>query len=194
MATITSTGAGSGLNVSSLVTQLVAAERAPYDKQIATADAKLTTEFSALSKLKAAMSSFQSALGAMKDADAFAQRKVTIGGRTGRKGRKHEPQGNERKIRDGELDRAAERVRGQGAHIGAFHDRDPLIGAKRPGELAVTDVDGIDMSGAGPQQHIGETAGRGTGVETPPPGHSEATEGRERTAQLVTAPRDEVVG
>jgi flagellar hook-associated protein 2 len=78
MATITSAGAGSGLDVSSLVTQLVAAERAPYDQRLSRADTQLTTEFSALSKLKAAMSSFQSALGALKDSDDFQKRAVTV--------------------------------------------------------------------------------------------------------------------
>ena len=77
MATITSSGSASGLNVASLVSQLVAADRAPYDARITKADTKLTTEFTALSKLKAAMSSFQAALGALKDSTNFTQRKVT---------------------------------------------------------------------------------------------------------------------
>jgi flagellar hook-associated protein 2 len=79
MAAITSAGAGSGLDVNSLVTQLVAADRAPYDNRLNTADTKLTTEFSALSQLKGAMSSFQSALSAMKGASAYVLRKATVG-------------------------------------------------------------------------------------------------------------------
>jgi flagellar hook-associated protein 2 len=79
VATITSSGAGSGLDVNSLVTQLVAAERAPYDNRLTQADTKLTTEFSALSQLKGAMSSFQSALSSMKDASAYVLRKVSVG-------------------------------------------------------------------------------------------------------------------
>lgn len=77
MASITSSGSVSGLNVQSLVQQLVAAERAPYDSRLAKADTKLTTELSAIGKLKAAMSSFQAALGALKTPDGFAQRKTT---------------------------------------------------------------------------------------------------------------------
>jgi len=79
MATITSTGVGSGLQVNSLVTQLVAAERAPYDTRISRADTKLTTEFSALSQLKAAMSSFQAALATLKDETSYALHTVTVG-------------------------------------------------------------------------------------------------------------------
>jgi flagellar hook-associated protein 2 len=79
MAAITSAGAGSGLDVNSLVTQLVAADRAPYDSRLATADTKLTTEFSALSQLKGAMSSFQSALSTMKDTTSYVLRKANVG-------------------------------------------------------------------------------------------------------------------
>ena len=82
MTAITSAGAGSGLDVNSLVTQLVAADRAPYDNRLNQADAKLTTEFSALSQLKGAMSSFQSALSSMKDTSSYILRKATVGDAT----------------------------------------------------------------------------------------------------------------
>jgi flagellar hook-associated protein 2 len=78
MPTITSSGVGSGLNVTSLVSQLVAAERGTYDTRYTRVDLKLTTEFSALSQLKGSMSAFQTALAGLKDAAAFSQRKVTI--------------------------------------------------------------------------------------------------------------------
>lgn len=77
MATITSSGAT--LDVSGLVTKLVAAERAPYDKRIARAEVKLTTEVSALAQLKGAMASLQSALGTLETADDFQVRKVVLG-------------------------------------------------------------------------------------------------------------------
>ena len=79
MATISSTGVGSGLNVSELVSQLVAAERATPEKRMAQTDSKLTTEFTALSRLKAAMSSFQASLSVLKDKSAFELRKVSVG-------------------------------------------------------------------------------------------------------------------
>jgi flagellar hook-associated protein 2 len=74
MATITSSGAGSGLNINSLVTQLVAAERAPYEARIVRAEARVTNEFSALAQLKGAMSSLQSALGALQEPADFQLR------------------------------------------------------------------------------------------------------------------------
>ena len=68
-----------GLDVSGLVTRLVAAERAPYDARIAKAESKLTTEVSAMAQLKGAMSSLQSALGTLKAPGDFQVRKVTLG-------------------------------------------------------------------------------------------------------------------
>ena len=79
MATISSTGIGSGLDINSLVSQLVAAERAAPEQRINRDTAKATTEFTALATLKGAMSSFQAALNAMKGADSFGSRKATVG-------------------------------------------------------------------------------------------------------------------
>jgi flagellar hook-associated protein 2 len=83
MATITSSGAVSGLNTADLVSQLVAAERAPYEQRFAKTDTKLTTQFTALSKLKASMATFQSALTELKTPAGFQQRKVSVSDDTG---------------------------------------------------------------------------------------------------------------
>jgi flagellar hook-associated protein 2 len=78
MATITSSGIGSGLDVNSLVAQLVSAERAPQEARLARIDTKLTTEFTALSQLKGSLSTFQSTLAALKDASTLIARKATM--------------------------------------------------------------------------------------------------------------------
>lgn len=78
MATITSSGAISGLNVSSLVSQLVAAERGTYDARFTRAEAKVTTQMTALAQLKSAMSGFRTALGALEDPEDFSPRRVSI--------------------------------------------------------------------------------------------------------------------
>ena len=78
MATITSSGIGSGLDVNSLVSQLVAAERAPQEARLARIDTKLTTEFTALAQLKGSMSAFQTALTGLKDASTLIARKATL--------------------------------------------------------------------------------------------------------------------
>jgi flagellar hook-associated protein 2 len=79
MATISSSGIGSGLDIQSLVTQLVAAERAPKDRQITKADAKLTAEFTALTTLRGGLTSLRSAATALQGADAFGIRNATVG-------------------------------------------------------------------------------------------------------------------
>lgn len=78
MASITSSGIGSGLDVNSLVSQLVSAERAPQEARLARIDTKLTTQFTALSQLKGSMSTFQAALASLKDASALIARKATL--------------------------------------------------------------------------------------------------------------------
>lgn len=76
---VSGTSAGStGLDVASLVTQLVAAERAPDDKRLTRADAKLTTQLTAVSQLKGGLSAFQSALTSLKDASSYIVRNVAL--------------------------------------------------------------------------------------------------------------------
>src|SRR6185437_7694736 len=62
---------GSVINVSSLVSQLVAATEAPQQSLIASQTQTNTTNISALGSLKGALSSFQSALGALSTASKF---------------------------------------------------------------------------------------------------------------------------
>lgn len=59
----TSAIGGSQIDVSGLASQLVTAERAPLDAQIARATTKATTQISALASLKSALSTFQTAMG-----------------------------------------------------------------------------------------------------------------------------------
>jgi flagellar hook-associated protein 2 len=79
MATISSTSLGSGLDVNSLVTQLVAADRAVPDKRLLSDETKVTTELSAVSSLKGAMGGLQSAVTALKSSSAFDLRQTAVG-------------------------------------------------------------------------------------------------------------------
>jgi flagellar hook-associated protein 2 len=65
MATISSAGIGSGLDVSSLVSQLVAAERAPTANRLSTAQSKLNVQLSALGSFKGTLSGLQGKLSAL---------------------------------------------------------------------------------------------------------------------------------
>ncbi len=71
---LTSTGLGSGLDVNGMVTKLVAADRASSDKRLTTIDKDLTTEFSAISQLKGALSGLQSSAAALTDSTSLVMR------------------------------------------------------------------------------------------------------------------------
>jgi flagellar hook-associated protein 2 len=68
---------GSQLDVQSLVSQLVAAERKPLDDQVLRAKSRVTTQISATSALLGALSSFQSALNGLKTTTAFSGRSTS---------------------------------------------------------------------------------------------------------------------
>ena len=70
MAAITSAGLGSGLDVASLVSQLVASERAAPDARIAKAQNKAQTSLSALGGFRAALANFQDAAKVLRDGGA----------------------------------------------------------------------------------------------------------------------------
>jgi len=59
MATLTSTGIGSGLDISSLVTQLVNAEISPQQTVLKTRQAQLQAQVSALGSFKSSMSALK---------------------------------------------------------------------------------------------------------------------------------------
>lgn len=77
MAGITSTGFGSGLPISDLVSQLVAAEGAPAQNRLDRREAALQTELSAISILKSALSDFQSRLAKLAEVESFTSRSAS---------------------------------------------------------------------------------------------------------------------
>jgi len=79
MATLTSTGLGSGLDINSIVEQLVTAERAPTANRLTQREAKANEELSALGKFKSALATFKDSLAKLSDADTFQGRTVTVG-------------------------------------------------------------------------------------------------------------------
>ena len=70
--TSAATAGGSVINVSSLVSQLVGASRAPQDALISRQSSAVTTKISALGALKGALSTFQSSLAALNKPETFA--------------------------------------------------------------------------------------------------------------------------
>src|SRR5262245_25970430 len=78
MSTISSTGIGSGLDIDTLVSKLVAAERSAGQARIDTKKGKLTEQFSAMAQLMGGMSAFQSSLNSLVSAGSFTSRKVSV--------------------------------------------------------------------------------------------------------------------
>jgi len=77
MANISSPGIGSGLDVASLVQQLVNAERAPAEARLTRKEARLQAQLSALGSVKSALSSFRGKVSALAEAAAFARMRAS---------------------------------------------------------------------------------------------------------------------
>lgn len=77
MASISSAGIGSGLDVAGLVSQLVAAERQPADTRLATAESKANAQISALGTFRAVLSGLQTAINDLKSGGAIAKLTAT---------------------------------------------------------------------------------------------------------------------
>lgn len=73
-----SPGLGSGLDVNSLVAQLVAAERAPAQQRLTRIESGIDTKLSALGTLRGALSGFQTAVGALRSESQLLSRKVEV--------------------------------------------------------------------------------------------------------------------
>ena len=78
MSTISSKGIGSGLDIDSLVSQLVAAERSAGQTRIDSKKTKLTEQFSAMATLMGAMSGFQASLNSLVSSNSFKSRNVSL--------------------------------------------------------------------------------------------------------------------
>ncbi|MBT8098092.1 MAG: flagellar filament capping protein FliD [Gammaproteobacteria bacterium] len=77
MASIISSGIGSGLDVSGIVSQLVAAEGQPAEQRILRGEAAAQSKLSAYGSLKATLSEFRDQLDIMKDLNQFLARKAS---------------------------------------------------------------------------------------------------------------------
>jgi flagellar hook-associated protein 2 len=78
VASIVSAGIGSGLDVNSLVTQLISAERAPTDTRLNSDQSTTKTQISAFGALGSVLSGLQTALDAFKTTGADPGRKTTV--------------------------------------------------------------------------------------------------------------------
>jgi flagellar hook-associated protein 2 len=77
MGSIVSTGVGSGLDVASLVRQLVQAEGGPKTLRLNAEEAKVQAKLSALGTLRSALASFRGTVATLKDIAKFQGRQAT---------------------------------------------------------------------------------------------------------------------
>ncbi|HYE35215.1 flagellar filament capping protein FliD [Methylocaldum sp.] len=77
MERITSTGLGSGLNISSMVSQLVQAERAPISSRLDRQEAEIQSKISSFGNFKSALSTFRDSLSALKNLSNFQKINAT---------------------------------------------------------------------------------------------------------------------
>jgi flagellar hook-associated protein 2 len=75
---ISASGLGSGLDIRSIVDQLVNAERQPAANRLTNQEAKANAQLSALGQLKSALAGFRSALEGLGDMETLEKRSVTI--------------------------------------------------------------------------------------------------------------------
>ncbi|MDW8258976.1 MAG: flagellar filament capping protein FliD [Gammaproteobacteria bacterium] len=80
--TIRSPGIASGIDINSLVSQLVAAERAPTKLRLDRVERRVETQLSAFGKLKGAMSALVASLAPLRSVAVFQLRKATSGDET----------------------------------------------------------------------------------------------------------------
>ncbi|KGM57364.1 hypothetical protein N799_07950 [Lysobacter arseniciresistens ZS79] len=78
MASLSSPGVGSGLDVNTMVTQLVAAERAPTENRISRLESTTQSQISAFGKISSALSGLQDALAKFEGNGALPGRKVHV--------------------------------------------------------------------------------------------------------------------
>lgn len=76
---ITAQGIGSGLDVASIVSQLVAAEGQPATLRLARREASIQSELSALGGFKSTLSSLRDSLERLDDVDVFSSRRAASG-------------------------------------------------------------------------------------------------------------------
>ncbi|MBT8077592.1 MAG: flagellar filament capping protein FliD [Gammaproteobacteria bacterium] len=76
MASIISTGIGSGLDIAGLVQQLVAAEGQPVQNRLGLQEARAQAQLSAFGTLQSSLAEFRDTLETMKDLSSFLQRKA----------------------------------------------------------------------------------------------------------------------
>ena len=98
-----------------------------------------------------------------------------------------ESERDERHVDHRQLDRLAEGLGAQGPDVRPIVDDDARIAGDPVGELAPTDINGVDPGGAALQQNIAEPPGRRAGIEADEPGRVDPERVKGRHELVTTA-------
>ena len=79
MASVSSPGTGSGIDVGSLVSQLIAAESQPVTARLDAREAEFTAQFSGIAQIKSGLESLETNVNALKSASTFQSRSTSVG-------------------------------------------------------------------------------------------------------------------
>ena len=108
----------------------------------------------------------------------------------GEHGGQHLGQGDEGEVGDHEVGGVGQVAGDEVAGVRALDHRDAIVGAQRPVELTIGDVEGDHVGRAALQQAVGEAARRGPDVQAPAPGDVDARR-LQRVGELDPPARDE---
>ncbi|MGC3833139.1 flagellar cap protein FliD N-terminal domain-containing protein [Moritella viscosa] len=78
MAGITMAGSGSGLDLETIITTFVTAEKTPKETRLNKKEVDLTTELSGIGTLKSGLADFKAITGQLGNVDSFYQSKTNI--------------------------------------------------------------------------------------------------------------------
>jgi flagellar hook-associated protein 2 len=78
MASITSVGVGSGIDLESLVEKIISAERTPSENRLNLEQTEIEAQISAMGSLRLTMDAFQQSLSDLKNASFFSERTATV--------------------------------------------------------------------------------------------------------------------
>ena len=82
MATISTPGVGSGIDINSIVGAYINAEKVPFEKRIEEQDKKYTSQISAYGSIRNQIDSLQASLGALAEAKTFEGMKMSLSSQT----------------------------------------------------------------------------------------------------------------
>ena len=140
MASITSTGIGSGLDIAGIVQQLVIAEGQPVEARITQQESRVQAKLSGFGNLKSALADFRDKLDIMKTLDKFLARRAVSGNED-----YFTVTAETNAVPSGYAIEVVQLAQAQKLTSGAFTDSDTVVGTGTLSIQVGTDIVSIDI-------------------------------------------------